>query len=73
MSAHLIPPIHDRTVRWLSVEQVAQIWNRSPRQIRRWCEDGTILSLNGKVYRDRNRWWIGVNFADVPDAMASPI
>jgi hypothetical protein len=67
-----IPPFRDRSRAWLSVDQVARIWDRSPRMIRRWCIDGTLVSMGARVYRDRGKWWIGVSHSDIsPDEAAT--
>lgn len=68
-----IPPFRDRSLAWLSVDQVASIWNRTPRMIRRWCIDGTLISMGARVYRDRNQWWIGVSHTEVPETMVPGI
>lgn len=70
----LLPPTTtDRTVRWLTVDQVASIWNRTPRMIRRWCVDGTLVSMGAKVYRDRDRWFIGIDPAELADSSVPTI
>lgn len=62
-----IPPFRDRSLAWLNVDQVARIWNRTPRMIRRWCVDGTLVSMGARVYRDpQGRWHIGVSHTEVP-------
>jgi hypothetical protein len=65
---NFVPAFTDQSRKWLEVNEVARIWNRSPRMIRRWCADGTLAAMDAKVYRDiRGRWWIGVNWSDVPE------
>jgi hypothetical protein len=70
--ATFIPPFRDRTLAWLSVLQVAHIWNRSPRMIRNWIYDGTLLQIGARLYRDpHQRWWIGVARSEVPPEIAA--
>jgi hypothetical protein len=63
-----LPPFHtDRSLSWISVDRVAEIWHRSPRLIRRWCMDGTLVEMGARVYRDKGRWWIGVAHSELPE------
>jgi hypothetical protein len=68
------PPFQDRSLAWLNVDQVAQIWNRTPRMIRRWCVDGTLVSMGARVYRDPlGRWHIGVSHSEVPETVVPTV
>ena len=56
----MLPWELDPSVRWYSVSEYAARLRRTPRCIRRWCEDGTILRHGCLVYFDSSkRWWIG--------------
>ena len=61
----LIPPF-DPSLTWISVDRAAIIWSRSPRLIRRWCFDGTFVSMGARVYKDGYRWFIGVPHSEIP-------
>ena len=51
---------------WRSIEFVAKMYNKSERQIRRWCVNGLFARRGNSVYKDVNgRWWIGIS--DVHD------
>ena len=70
MSLPFIPPTHDHTRRWLTVDEAARIWNRSPRHIRRWCIDGTFISIGARLYRNRHSWYIGISPSQLPTDLA---
>lgn len=55
-----LPWENDTTIRWFNVHDFAQRWRRTPRHVRRWCVDGTLVRWGYRVYRDpQERWWIG--------------
>jgi hypothetical protein len=55
-----LPWENDTILHWRSVAEVAVKWRRTPRCIRKWCEDGTLIRFGCRVYRDaKGKWWIG--------------
>jgi len=51
----------DMTHMWLSASEAARHFDRSRKTITVWCNDGTLVAFNIRVYRDiSGHWWIGI-------------
>jgi hypothetical protein len=56
---HAESPVHWH---WRSTTFAAQYYNRTERQIRKWCVNGLFARRGIPVYQDsRGRWWISLN------------
>lgn len=64
-----IPPWLSDPFRWVSVEEFARRFNKTPRRIQQMCQSGDILDFGIRVHRDiarcnrpyggaHGRWWI---------------
>jgi hypothetical protein len=50
-----------QNVRWLTITEFANEWQKDPVTIRRWCYSGFCLKLGFKLHREYNgRWRIGI-------------
>lgn len=44
---------------WVSPRYIARLWNRSTRQVRRWCCNSYLAHRGCVVFQDQTgRWWI---------------
>jgi hypothetical protein len=47
---------------WHSTTFVAKLYNRTERQIRKWCINGLLAKRGIPVFKDSTgRWWISLN------------
>lgn len=46
--------MNEDSIVWLTVAQVAKYWGRTPRLVRYWCNNGTLVAFGAKVQRVRN-------------------
>ena len=52
------PAPADLCSQWLTISELATEYNRSERQIRNWCHDGTLHEFGFRVMRVGHAWWI---------------
>ena len=43
---------------WLTPTEIATEYNRTPRTVQRWCQDGTLRAFGFLVIRYNHFWWI---------------
>jgi hypothetical protein len=57
-AANVPPWVHDPKG-WMTTAEFAVRYRRTPRQIRNWCANGTIISFGMRTFQDaQGKWWI---------------
>jgi hypothetical protein len=54
----MIPSLQDPDLVWLPISTVAEIYNRHPESIRRWCVNGFMIELGYMLRQDETGHWI---------------
>jgi len=68
----MLPWESSRDVVWYSVSQFSARHRYSPRTVRLWCANGTMLKRGCRVWRDQSaRWWIGESLNDTDTVAAA--
>lgn len=45
---------------WYNTDEAANYYGRTPRTIRRWCNDGTLVDAGCATYNFSGHWLIGM-------------